>query len=308
MTTLLAGTGHGLFELRRNQPAAGIHLLGNAVEALAVDRDGWWAVVEGWEIWRAPADRRYWDLRAIAPTHRMQCLQATPHGLFAGTAEARLARLGDDSRLEGVEGFDHVEGRDAWHTPWGGPPDTRSLSWSGDGDGMLYAGVHVGGIVASTDGGRSWSPAGLDIDADVHQVLAGTAPGRVLAACARGLAVSEDGGHTWRIDDEGLHATYSRAVTATSSTVLLAVSTGPDGHQSALYRRSLDDDGPFERCREGLPEELDGNIGTGCLTTDGETVAFVTPKGQAFTSTDEGATWNRFVDGVSQVRCLAVVD
>jgi hypothetical protein len=308
MTTLLAGTGHGLFELRRNQPAAGIHLLGNAVEALAADRDGWWAVVEGWEVWWAPADRRYWDLRAIGSATRLRCLQPTPHGLFAGTAEARLARLGDDNRLDPVEGFDHVEGRDAWHTPWGGPPDTRSLSWSGDGDGAgtLYAAIHVGGIVKSTDGGRSWRPGGLDIHADVHQVLAGTGPGRVLAACARGLAVSEEGGDTWRIDAEGLHATYARSLAATPRTVVLAVSSGPDGRHSALYRRPLDAGGPFERCREGLPEELDGNVDTGCLATDGETVAFVTPGGQAFTSTDEGTTWSRFVDGVSPVRCLAV--
>lgn len=308
MTTLLAGTDHGLFELRRGQPAAGVHLLGNAVEALAADDDGWWAVVEGWEVWWAPADRRYWDLRAIGSGPRLRCLLPTPRGLLAGTAEAGLARLADDGRLDAVEGFDHVEGRDEWHTPWGGPPDTRSLSWSpeGDGEGTVYAGIHVGGVVASTDGGRSWRPGGLDIHADVHQVLAGTGPGRVLAACARGLAVSQDGGETWRIDDEGLHATYSRAVAATSRTVVLSASTGPEGRHSALYRRRLDDDGPFERCREGLPEELDGNVGTGCLVSDGETVAFITPGGQAFTSTDDGATWARLVDGVSQVRCLAV--
>ncbi|MDP9020552.1 MAG: hypothetical protein M3N25_07100 [Actinomycetota bacterium] len=308
MTTLLAGTDHGLLELRRGQPAAGVHLGGNTVDALVADGTGWWAVVEGWEVWRAPADRRYWDLRAIASSPRLTCLVPTPSGLFAGTAEAHLNRLGDDGRLDPVEGFDHVEGRGEWHTPWGGPPDTRSLSWSpdGDGEGTLYAGVHVGGVVLSADGGRSWRPGGLDIHADVHQVLAGTGPGRVLAACARGLAVSDDGGETWRIDDEGLHATYSRAVAATSQTVVLAASSGPDGASSALYRRPLDGDGSFERCREGLPEELGGNVETGCLASAGDTVAFATPSGQAYTSTDHGVTWVRLADGVSQVRCLAV--
>ena len=308
MTTLLAGTDHGLFELRRGQPAAAIHLGGNAVDVLVAGDGGWWAVVEGWEVWRAPADRRYWDLAAIASTPRLRCLQPTPLGLFAGTAEAQLARLGDEGRFDPVQGFDHVEGRDEWHTPWGGPPDTRTLSWSsdGDGDGTLYAGIHVGGVVVSTDGGQSWRPGGLDIHADVHQVVAGTAPGRVLAACARGLAVSEDGGETWRIDAEGLHATYSRAMAATSRSVVLGASNGPDGKQAALYRRSLDGNGPFERCREGLPEDLGGNIETGCLVSDGETLAFAAPNGQAYTSTDEGVTWTRLVEGVSQVLCLAI--
>lgn len=303
---LLAATDHGLFELRRGQPAAGIHLGGNNIEAIAADSDGWWAIVQGWEIWRAPADRRYWDLHAIASGPRLTCLLPTPWGLFAGTAEGHLNRLGDDRRLDVVDGFDRVEGRDGWHTPWGDPADTRSLSWAPDGEGTLYAGIHVGGVVASADEGRSWRRSGLDIEADVHQVLAGTGPDRVLAACARGLAVSQDGGETWRIDAEGLDGTYSRAVAATSRAVVLAASRGPDGERSALYRRSLDDDGPFERCREGLPEELDGNVETGCLVSDGETVAVATPRGHVFTSSDDGATWTRLVEGVPSVQHLAI--
>ena len=309
MTTLLTGTDHGLFQLRRGDPSAAIQLGGNSVDALVADDDGaWWAVVEGWEVWRAPAHRRWWDLQALASSPRLTCLLPTPAGLFAGTAEAHLTRLGDDGRLDPVEGFDHVEGRDEWHTPSGRPADTRTLSWSpdGDGDGTLYAGVHVGGVVLSTDGGRSWRPGGLDIHADVHQVLAGTAPGRVLAACARGLAVSEDGGDTWRIDDQGLHATYSRAVAATSGSVVLCASNGPGGDQAALYRRPLDGNEPFERCREGLPEDLGGNVETGCLVSQGDTVAFAGPNGQTYVSTDEGLTWVRFADGGSGVRCLAI--
>lgn len=310
MTSLATGTAHGLFELRRGQPSAAIQLGGNTVDVLVTDDSAWWAVVEGWELWRAPSHRRWWDLQAIASSPRLTCLLSTPLGLFAGTAEGHLSRLGDDGRLDPVEGFDHVEGRSEWHTPWGEPPATRTLSWAPDGDGggagTLYAGIHVGGIVFSTDGGQSWRPGGLDIHADVHQVLAGTAPGRVLAACARGLAVSEDGGETWRIDDEGLHATYSRAVAATARSVVLCASDGPDGKQAAIYRRPVDGNGPFERCREGLPEDLGGNVETGCLVSDGESLAFAAPNGQAYTSTDDGVTWTRLVEGLSEVRCLAI--
>ena len=40
-----------------------------------------------------------------------------------------------------VEPFERMEGREAWHTPWGGPPDVRSITEDFD---AVYANVHVG--------------------------------------------------------------------------------------------------------------------------------------------------------------------
>src|SRR2546429_115455 len=82
-------------------------------------------------------------------------------------------------------------GRDRWFTPWGGPPDTRSIS---EDDEAVYVNIHVGGILRSVDCGRTWQPT-LPIERDVHKVLA--RPGRLYAASARGLAVSPDSGETW---------------------------------------------------------------------------------------------------------------
>src|SRR6185503_2199998 len=97
----------------------------------------------------------------------------------------------DGGDLVPIQSFDDVEGRDDWFTPWGGPPDTRSMSeWDDD----VYVNVHVGGIVRTDDGGETWMPT-IDIEADVHQVT--TAEGVVLAASAGGLATSADRGGTW---------------------------------------------------------------------------------------------------------------
>ena len=63
-----------------------------------------------------------------------------------------------------TEDVPFTEGRDRWYTPWGGPPDTRSMTSA---DGKVYANVHVGGVVRSADAGRTWQPTALDIDADV---------------------------------------------------------------------------------------------------------------------------------------------
>lgn len=302
---VLIGTGNGLVAVD-DRAARSIALEGLHIGALARDGAGWWALVDHTEIWHTPGGGGQWQRRAAVPGSRLTCLVATAQRVLIGTAGARLAMLSDGDDWQPVEGFDVVDGRDQWYTPWGGPPDTRSLS-AGEGA-TVFANVHVGGIVASGDAGHSWQATSLDIHADVHQVLAGAAPDLVLAACAQGLAVSDDAGGTWRIDDEGLHATYSRAVAVSGDSVIISTSTGPDGGQSALYRRPLTSTGEFQRCREGLPEWFDGNIDTGCLVSAGATVACATRSGEVFISDDEGSTWGRAATEVASVSCLGLAE
>ncbi|HEX2031316.1 MAG TPA: hypothetical protein VHL78_07960, partial [Actinomycetota bacterium] len=188
-----------------------------------------------------------------------------------------------------------------WHTPWRGPPDTRSLSAGPDG--TLYANVHVGGILRSQDG-ESWTPT-IDIDADVHQVLAHPdRPDTVLAACAWGLAVSRDRGATWSIEYDGLHGRYCRAVAVAGDAVLVSASTGPFTDRAAVYRRALDADRPFERCSDGLPEWFPANIDSHCLAASGDTVAFGTGDGRVFRSDDRGRIWEEAASGLPPVRAV----
>lgn len=298
---MLAGTEAGLVELTPDDAWATVAFAGRSVDALESGRTGWWAIVDAAEVWHLDGEGE-WQCHAVGTGASLTCLAETPAGLLVGTAEAHLVRA-IGGQLERIHAFDHAEGRDRWYTPWGGPADTRSLSM--DADGTLFVNVHVGGILRSTDDGGSWRPT-IDIHVDVHQVLAGAAPGLVLAACAEGVAVSDDAGISWRIDDEDLHATYSRAVAATTTTAVISASTGPGGAHSALYRRPLAAGGGFERCRAGLPEWFDGNIDTGCLAADAGTFAAGTGGGDVFVSHDEGVTWRRSAADLPPVRCLAL--
>lgn len=302
---LLVGTGDGLIELGTDGVAADVHLEDHRIDAVAGDGTRWWALADGAEVWSADHDRTGWQRRARAPVAtRLTCLLPRPDGVLVGTSGAHLHQVGDRDRLEPIGAFDQLESRSDWYTPWGGPPDTRSLAADGS---TVAVGVHVGGIVSSTDEGRSWHQTSLDIHADVHQVL--VAPGHqdlVLAACAEGLAVSDDRGGTWRIDDAGLHATYARAVAVAGNHVVLSVSTGPNGHHSALYRRPLVGGGPFERCRDGLPEWFDDNIDTGALVAAGDTVAAAGPDGRIWRSDDRAATWSLVITAPGTVHALAL--
>jgi hypothetical protein len=241
-----------------------------------------------------------WGRQANVEGVSARCIADTRAGVLIGTSEAHLFRIGAGG-LQHVESFEEVDGRDGWHTPWGGPPDTRSIS---EGDGAVFANVHVGGIVRTMDGGVTWEPT-IDIAADVHEVWAGD--GAVFAACARGLAVSHDAGASWAMRAEGLHAEYCRAVTVCGGTVLVTASTGPRGGRAAVYRGPVAGGG-LERCRQGLPDWFDANIDSLCLdaTPQDGVAAFGTADGRVFASTDEGASWEGMSTGLAPVRCVLV--
>jgi hypothetical protein len=165
--------------------------------------------------------------------------------------------------------------------------------------------VHVGGIQRTDDRGEHWTPT-IDIDADVHQVA--TAEGLVLAACAGGLAVSDDRGGTWIIRADGLEAPYSRAVSVCGDAVLVSASRGPRGGRSAVYRGTFANGG-FERCRDGLPDWFDDNIDSSCLDAlpDASFAAFGTSDGQLFGSRDAGSSWIELASGLPAVRRVLVL-
>jgi photosystem II stability/assembly factor-like uncharacterized protein len=304
MPTILVGTEDGIHTAGDGRAPA--RLPGRAVEAMAAAAAGdLWALADGRELWQYDGDGEG-RAAASSPGPPLRCLAVAGGTVLAGTAEAHLLRL-NAGELRPVEPFDRVEGRDGWYTPWGGPPDVRSVAVGADG--ALWVNVHVGGIPTSPDGGRTWRPT-IEVDADVHQVLAHPDdPGRVLAASARGLADSADAGGTWTYLTEGMHARYCRAVALAGDTVVVSCSTGPGGGRATLYRRPLDAPAgtPFERCREGLPEWFPANIDTACLDASGPAVAFGTGAGEVFASADAGVTWERVAGGLPPVRCLLLL-
>lgn len=296
MASILIGTSDGLRELEK--PAG---LEGRSVTALAGTGTDLWAIADGTSLLRSSVGGE-WEGVADIEELRGRCV-LPPDGAnaFVGTSEAHLMRL-EQERLEPLISFDDVEGREKWYTPWGGPPDTRSLSRASSG--AVFANVHVGGIVRSNDG-ETWNPIGIDVDADVHQVLAHpTKPRVVLAACAYGLAMSDDGGDTWTFEADGLHASYCRAVAISGETILVSASRGHRGEEAAVYRQKGSRE--FERCREGLPEWFGDNIDTHCLAAGDGLIALGTSDGSVYVSTDDGATWGEAASNLPRITCLVV--
>ena len=295
MTRFLIGTENTLIELGSDDT-----LLTKPI-ALAHEGEGWWAIAEGSRVMRS-ADGHAWDEVAIVRGLHARCVVPFDGGALVGTSEAHLVRVADGSATR-VAPFDEVPTREDWYTPWGGPADVRSLSRGADG--AAYANVHVGGILRSDDG-ETWRPTSMDIDADVHQVLAHPdTPGLVFAATAVGLATSTDGGESWDFSEDGLHASYCRAVAIAGDTLLVPASTGHTGKRAALYRRPLVG-GPFERCEKGLPEWFADNVNTHCLDARGTDAVLGTYDGLVFMSDDGGESWYEEASGLPAVTCVAI--
>ncbi|PPS45961.1 hypothetical protein [Chroococcidiopsis sp. TS-821] len=296
---LIVGTNEGLLLLSNSEQR--IELEGQNITAIAPSFNGLWVVVDRKSIWHRD-DRSEWQVVASNIQNlQLNCIEPLNGKVLVGTSDAHLLWIARDN-IEFIDSFDLAPGRDEWYTPWGGLPAVRSLAVGHSGE--LYANVHVGGILRSQDNGRSWQST-IDLDSDVHQVITvQERPGLVLAATAKGLAISTNAGDTWSFDRANLHATYSRAVAVCGETILMSTSVGPSGAKAAVYRRSLDQPGTFEKCEQGLPQWFSNNINTGSLAALKDKAAFGTSDGQIFVSEDAGSTWKQLASGLPSIHCL----
>lgn len=290
----LVGTRNGLFG-----QGGTAWLEGREITALAPSADGWCALADGRDVVRL----RDGTVETVASIDEElgRCLLPVGDGVLIGSANARLALVGPGS-VEMLASFDGASGREGWYTPWGGPPDTRSLSAGPDAE--LFANVHVGGILRARDPQGDWEPT-IDVDSDVHQVLADPAKaGHVVAATALGLAESSDAGETWRFTTDGLHAPYARGVALSGEELFMSASTGPRGGRAAVYRRLPGGKG-FAKCTEGLPEWFGQNIDSHRLAASGSLVVFGA-EGRLFASEDGGGSWSDSGTSYPEIACVAI--
>lgn len=297
-TILVATWNDGLFaitgdEIRRE-------IASQPVRGLAPDgRGGVLAIVDRYSL-RRRAPGGTWATVATSE-FELSCCMAVRDLIYAGTDDARMLCLSHEGgTLDPIDGFDNVAGRDAWFAGSAivngqrlGPPlGIRSVAGNSNGS-ILYANVHVGGIPRSLDGGRTWQPT-IDINSDVHEVCAHAAdPDIVVAASSVGLCISRDAGATWAIEKEGLHATHCYAVAFCDADILVSASTDPFAAQGRIYRRPIRPDGSITAVENGLPAWTNGKVDTGCIASNGSTIAMVDGAGNLYLSTEFGRAWSR---------------
>jgi photosystem II stability/assembly factor-like uncharacterized protein len=296
---VLAATEDGLYRMSGDADPE-LLAAGPMLHVVATD-DGSVALAAGGTLWSIDDDgaAEFDELGVDSPT----CLLLDGDAIWIGTETGRLVTV-RGPEVTAVTAFDDIDGHEKWYTPWGAPAAVRSMDI--DDDGVIYVGVHVGGIVMSRDGGATWTPTAFDIDWDVHQLS--TVPDfaqTVVAACGTGLAITTDQGDNWDVVTAGLHANYCRAVAVSGETLIVSASQGPEGEQSTLYRIAIDGD-RFVPCEKGLPTWFSGNIDTHCLAAWDESVVCGTPDGSIYVSDDSGVKWAQIAADLPPIRAIAL--
>jgi hypothetical protein len=152
----------------------------------------------------------------------LRCLEPEPGGgLLAGTEPARIFRSGDGgASWSELDGITRIEGHERWYLPYS--PRAGAVRNIHARPGRLLASVEVGGLLASGDGGGTWTLAPVIADEDIHFVTGHPEQPDLLYAALGwaslnrpsgggrlgGVARSHDGGASW----EKVETDYTRAV------------------------------------------------------------------------------------------------
>ena len=211
------------------------------------------AIVDGRSLRRRTAGRE-WRTIAVSEVD-LSCCVAVGDGIYVGTDDAHVLRIGANGKLEPLAGLDEIPGRDSWYARTAlidgqlvGPPlGIRSMTATCD-DAVLLVNVHVAGIPRSSDGGVTWQPT-IAIEHDVHQVCAHPArPDIVVASgseCSRQRGCRRQASsRTDRPYSRAHFSTHSRASAehhcSPRASIVEELTSGPSASRSAADCRTTE--------------------------------------------------------------------
>ena len=192
-------------------------------------------------------------------------VSAADGAVYAGTEPSALFRSDDGGETwRELTGLLDLPSRPTWSFP--PRPWTSHVRWiapSPHEAGTILAGIELGGLMRSTNGGETWQDHRPGAQRDVHSLAwHPRSHGRAYEAGGGGAAWSEDAGDTWTPADDGRdrHYTWSVAVDPDDPDLwYVSASRGPfSAHgrgdpEANLYRRSA---GTWEVLSAGLPDPL----------------------------------------------------
>jgi hypothetical protein len=235
---------------------------------------------------------------------------------YAGCEPSRLFR----SRGDGWEALDALLEL-PWRPTWSFPPRpwTSHVRWIAPsphhGD-VLLVGIELGGLMRTTDGGRTWEDHRPGAQPDVHAIAwHPTADGRAYEAGGGGSAWSADGGETWRPADAGRDRNYTWALAVDPDDPdcwFVSASRGPfdahnDDRHSQAYVYRWRGEGPWHALDGGLPQPLDAM--PYALRFAGGRLFAGLRDGRLYASADGGDTWaEQRLEGDALTRITALAE
>lgn len=168
-----------------------------------------------------------------------------PHGngvIFAGTEPSNLYRSADDGTTwETFPALPELPSAPSWSFP--PRPWTSHVRWiepHPTDPQLIFAGIELGGVMRSTDGGETWEDRKPGSQHDCHALtIHPVAHDRIYEAAGGGIAISIDCGTTWHPADTGMDRHYGWGIAVDPvDPDLWYVSAAP----GAVYAHSLERD------------------------------------------------------------------
>ncbi len=253
-------------------------------------------------LWRSDDAGESWrDLGFPQPDVYSVAISPADGALYAGCEPSMLFRSRDGGDTwEELSTLRELPSAPTWSFP--PRPWTSHVRWIApnphDAE-LLLVGIELGGLMRSTDGGRTWADHRPGAQPDVHAIAwHPTAQGRAYEAGGGGAAWSFDAGDTWRPADEGRDRDYTWALAVDPDDPdcwFVSASRGPfDAHRSDRHAQAYvyrwRGDGPWQALDGGLPQPLDA-MPYALVFAGGHLFAGLRD-GRLYASPDGGETWD----------------
>ena len=264
-------------------------------------------------VYRTDDGGKTWQHLDSYPTdyaHSVLVHPTEPQTVYAGSEPAAIFRSRDGGETweecsgfravpESSQWFFHSETRDS---------HVRDLRMAPNDPDGLYAGIEVGGMVRSVDGGKSWRQLPGTHD-DVHFVnLSQARPNTVYVATARGPYRSDDQGDNWEMIDSGLERHYTLHISAApddADLVLVTVSTNARRQDPQFYRST--DAGRHWQLIEAVGSQDDMVVAIDWDAADSRRVYVGTEAGQIYRSEDRGESWQSIPVSLPAIAVSALI-
>ena len=237
--------------------------------------------------------------------------------LFSGVEPAGVYRSRTGGRdWEELSTIKKLPTYDRWSFP---PPPhvahVRTFVFAHDDPRTIYAGIEVGGVIGTKDGGDTWQELNEGVYPDIHNMAIASDGGDVVyAATGRGFFKSENAGSSWTLATQGLHSIYMRPVVVhpeNQKMLFTSAATGsppgwnrPEGAETVLYRSS-DSGANWEPIMEGLKPTLYGSVDAIAVDPQHTSTLYAgTSEGQVLVSESLGDTWQTLTEGLPMVEVL----
>lgn len=324
---VLVGTIHGVVGLERDAEGSGWHVASRAltdkhIHALLIEPDSG-TIIAGanhGSIFASSDGGHTWERRDHGLTeHDVYSLACTrlPEGprLFAGTEPAHLF-CSDDLGHHWTE-LPALRSVDMSHWGFPAPPHiahTKHINFHPDDPQTLFIGIEQGGLLKSTDAGRTFQVI-KGMDDDVHRtVINPLDPDQIHVTTGVGMYATTDGGKTWeqRTDLQHEIGGYpDLLVLHPRQPELLFVASAQKGpgawfqEHCAFSRISRSRDGgrTWEAVRHGFPDQLQTAFEAMCLEDWGESFSLfgATATGEVWCSDDGGEHWTEVISDLAPV-------